>query len=53
LEHKERLRRIGCSSFVIDLSETAQNDQGKVLAAFARGSGIEGTSEFNFTMGLV
>lgn len=53
LEHKERLRRIGCSSFVVDLSETAQNDQGKVLAAFARGIGIEGTSEFNFIMGLV
>jgi putative protease len=50
---RRRLQDMGCGSFVVDLSQLSQNDWPQVLDAFARGSALEGTSEFNFTMGLV
>jgi len=50
---RRRLQDMGCGSFVVDLSQLPQNDWPRVLDAFARGSALPGTSEFNFTMGLV
>jgi len=50
---KRRLQEMGCGSFVVDLSQLPQQEWPRVLDAFARGSVIEGTTEFNFTMGLV
>ena len=50
---KQKLLEMGCSSFVIDLSQLPQNEWPRVLDAFARGGTLPETSEFNFTMGLV
>ncbi|HEY6873338.1 MAG TPA: U32 family peptidase [Geobacteraceae bacterium] len=50
---RRRLQDMGCGSFAVDLSQLPQNEWPRVLDAFARGSTLEGTSEFNFTMGLV
>jgi putative protease len=44
---------MGCGSFVVDLSALPQKEWPRVLDAFARGTSLPDTSEFNFTMGLV
>lgn len=51
--HRRRLREMGCSSFVADLSGEAGEGRKRILEACIRGTAMEGTSEFNFTMGLV
>lgn len=51
--YKQRLLEMGCTSFVIDLSQLPQHEWPRVLEAFARGDAIPNTTEFNFTMGLV
>ncbi|RII25395.1 MAG: peptidase U32 [Geobacter sp.] len=48
-----RLLEMGCASFIIDLSGVPQDQWPRILEAFGRGQEIAGTSEFNFTMGLV
>jgi putative protease len=50
---RKKLLEMGCGAFVLDLSQLPQKEWPGVLDAFARGVGIEGTTEFNFTMGLV
>jgi putative protease len=50
---KKRLQEMGCGSFVVDLSALPQKEWPRVLDAFARGTSLPETSEFNFTMGLV
>lgn len=50
--YRRRLRDMGCSSFEADLSLEAGDVRRQVLDACIRGVSIEGTSEFNFTMGL-
>ena len=50
---RQKLMEMGCSSFIIDLSQLPQNEWPRVLDAFARGAALPETSEFNFTMGLV
>lgn len=50
---RRRLREMGCVSFVADLSAETGEERKRILDACVRGTAIEGTSEFNFTMGLV
>ena len=50
---KGRLKEMGGASYVIDLSQLPQEEWGRVFNAFNRGIELPGTSEFNFTMGLV
>jgi U32 family peptidase len=50
---KRRLQDLGCGTFVVDLSQLSPQEWPRVLDAFAKGNVLEGTSEFNFTMGLV
>jgi putative protease len=50
---RKRLQEMGCGSFVVDLSQLSREEWPRVLDAFARGVGMDGTTEFNFTMGLV
>lgn len=50
---KGKLKEIGCSSFILDLSQTAPADYGTILGAFERGGELAGTSNFNFSRGLV
>jgi putative protease len=51
--HKGKLKDLGVASFIVDLSASPQNEWGGVLDACRRGYALPGTSEFNFTMGLV
>jgi len=48
-----RLQEMGCTSFIVDLSAAPQDQWPRILEAFSRGQELPGTSEFNFTMGLV
>jgi U32 family peptidase len=48
-----KLQTMGCASFVIDLTGVPREEWQQVLDAFSRGRELPGTSEFNFTMGLV
>jgi len=50
---KGRLKEMGGASYVMDLSQLQPDEWGRVLGAFSRGTALPGTSEFNFTMGLV
>ncbi len=47
------LRRIGCGSFVIDLSEEPRERWGEIMAAFKSGRELPGTTEFNYAAELV
>lgn len=51
--HLRKLRERGGADFVIDLSHEPRERWKIVLDAYARGETLPGTSEFNFTMGLV
>ncbi len=51
--HKSKLHEMGCSSFVVDISQTPPTEQGRVLNAFHRGIDLAGSSDFNFNRGLV
>lgn len=51
--HRRRLRELGCSSFEADLSLESGDGRKRILESCMRGTAIEGTSEFNFTMGLI
>jgi putative protease len=44
---------MGCRTFVVDLSGLNREDKERVLDAVKRGAELTGTSEFNFSMGLV
>lgn len=48
-----RLRDQGCSSFVVDLSAETGEGRKRILDACIRGAAIDGTSEFNYSLGLV
>ncbi len=48
-----KLQEMGCASFVVDLSQVPQQERLRVLDAFRRSAELPGTTEFNFTMGLV
>jgi len=50
---RRRLRDLGCSCFVADLSAEHGEGRKRILDACIRGNAVEGTSEFNFVMGLV
>ncbi len=47
------LRRLGCCSFQLDLSETGPEQRDAVLAAFRADRSIPGASTFNYERGLV
>ena len=49
---KRRLQDMGCDSFIVDLCQLPGNDWPRVLDAFARGTALPETSEFNFHHGL-
>jgi U32 family peptidase len=48
-----KLQEMGAAEFVIDLSNESREHWKAVLGAFARSETLPGTSEFNFTNGLV
>jgi putative protease len=48
-----KLQEMGCASFVIDLGQVPQEERLRVIDAFRRSAELPGTTEFNFTMGLV
>ncbi len=48
-----RLQEMGCASFELDLAQLPPEKWGPVLDAFGRGTALPGTTEFNFSMGLV
>jgi len=50
---RRRLRDLGCTSFIADLSAEQGEGRKRILDACIRGTVLEGTSEFNFDMGLV
>jgi len=52
-QYHGRLREFGGSTFVLDLSQVPAEKRRGVQEAWSRGQAIPGTSEFNFTMGLV
>jgi putative protease len=53
IRHRNRLLEMGCRTFVIDLSGLNREEKERVLDAVKRGDELQGTSEFNFSMGLV
>jgi U32 family peptidase len=53
IRHRNRLLEMGCRCFVVDLSGLNREDKERVLDAVKRGAELPGTSEFNFSMGLV
>ncbi|ACM18399.1 peptidase, U32 family [Geotalea daltonii FRC-32] len=50
---KGKLKEMGCSSFILDLSQISSADYGRIINAFDRGVELNGTSDFNFNRGLV
>jgi U32 family peptidase len=50
---RRRLQEMGCSSFIVDLSQLPAGEWPKVLDAFNRGTPLPDTTEFNFQTGLV
>jgi putative protease len=47
------LRRMGCSSFLIDLRQAPRESWTEIMAAFKASRTIAGTSEFNYTAELI
>ncbi len=47
------LRKMGCRSFLLDLSETASTERGEILAAFQADRPLPNTTFFNYERGLV
>jgi putative protease len=52
-QYRQALREAGCRSFLADLTADSPREWGRILDACRRGAPIEGTSEFNFSAGLV
>lgn len=50
---RSRLEASGCSSFIIDLAQTPPNERQRILDAWSSGRELPGTSQFNFSTGLV
>jgi putative protease len=53
IRHRNRLLEMGCRTFVVDLTGLNREEKERVLDAVKRGDELQGTSEFNFSMGLV
>ncbi|GFO53062.1 peptidase U32 [Geomonas sp. Red276] len=53
LQFRNELRQLGCSSFILDLTQLPPEEHTRVIEAFRKGTSIPGTSEFNYTAGLV
>jgi putative protease len=51
--HRNHLQEMGSRTFVVDLSRLNREEKERVLDAVKRGDELPGTSEFNFSMGLV
>jgi putative protease len=49
---REKLEGLGCSSFIIDLTQVPPEGRQRVLDAVASGRDLPGTSPFNLQMGL-
>jgi putative protease len=47
------LRRTGCGSFLIDLTEAPRERWGDIMAAFKTGRDVAGTTEFNYPKELI
>lgn len=52
LGHLSELRRMGCRSFLVDLTETPPERRAEVLDAFRADRTVAGTSLFNYERGL-
>ena len=53
VHYRNRLLEMGCRTFVVDLSGLNREEKERVLDAVKRGEQLAGTSEFNFSMGLL
>ncbi|MCM0083975.1 U32 family peptidase [Geomonas sp. Red32] len=53
IQYRNELRQLGCSSFILDLTQLPPEEHVRVIEAFRKGASLPGTSEFNYTAGLV
>ena len=53
VRQKNRLIEMGSRTFIVDLSEHNREEKERILEAVKHGAELPGTSEFNFTSGLV
>ena len=47
------LRRMGCSSFLLDLRQAPRENWNEIIVAFKANKGIPGTTEFNYATELI
>ncbi|HJV33489.1 U32 family peptidase [Geomonas sp.] len=52
-QHRNELRQMGCGSFVLDLSHLQPEQRERAIEAYRKSVGVQGSSEFNYTAGLV
>lgn len=52
-QHRNELRQMGCGLFLMDLSHLTPEERERALEAYRKGLGVQGSSEFNFSAGLV
>ena len=52
-QYRNELRQMGCGLFVMDLSHLTAEERERGLEAYRKGLGVQGSSEFNFSAGLV
>jgi U32 family peptidase len=53
MQYRNELRQLGCGSFALDLSHLQPEERERALEAFRKGASVQGSSEFNYTAGLV
>ncbi|HBG05346.1 MAG: peptidase U32 [Geobacteraceae bacterium GWC2_58_44] len=52
-QYRNDLRQMGCGSFLMDLSHLMPEERERALEAYRKALGVQGSSEFNFSAGLV
>ena len=52
-QYRNELRQMGCALFVMDLSHLTSEERERGLEAYRKALGVQGSSEFNFSAGLV
>jgi U32 family peptidase len=53
IQYRNDLRQMGCGSFALDLSHLQPEERDRALEAYRKALGVQGSSEFNFSAGLV
>ena len=52
-QYRNELRQMGCGSYLLDLSHLQPEERDRALEAYRKGLGIQGSTEFNYSAGLV